>query len=608
MTLQHTIVRDPTTGRLDSRNPLGQSDPVPTKVVDVQQTGATSSSVTLSWSAATDADTYNVYVDSIDTPTQTGVTGTSTTLTGLTAETGYSVRVSGENEVGEGELSDPVTMNTSATDTEGDLSVLKAFPTAEGSGALSEGGRGGTVIYVTNLNDSGTGSLRAAVDASGPRIVVFRVSGTIVLQTRLSIWNPYITIAGQTAPGGGIQIAGKVPGTIPDEGSSGPTVQMDNDLIWIQTHDVVIRYLRLRKGYVGYSANNVAHGGPIAILNISPLSSRNHVENIIIDHVSAMWGGHMSLRVFDTVGERRVQNISIQDSIFAEPMYGKAQMAFGSRTSTDGLYPTAGAEMGNIDVHRNLLSTSFGRVPKVYNWGFSGAFRYINNISYNTCCELARVDEQLNYATPCDFIGNIFDHGPVHWSSTRGCYEMGVSPNIEGVFPTIYASGNFGDRHQYDDYNMVGHPPLGGSADCSSPLAPDTYRRTAPNPSPAIPVGVVDVDLLEDQILPTIGASRRLDENGQWVGNRDSVDTRVVEQGYINRTQDFLVTHEDEVGGYPTLAAGTAYTSTADDGIADGWKTANGLDINTDYSATTVPGLVGWTYMDLFLAGMSVPN
>src|SRR5262249_3593634 len=102
-----------------------------------------------------------------------------------------------------------------------------AFPGAEGEGAASVGGRGGSVCEVTNLNDSGAGSLRTCVNSAGPRTVVFRVGGNITLNSTLTISNPYITIAGQTAPGGGITLKGPV----------------QNDLLVINTHNVIIRYI-----------------------------------------------------------------------------------------------------------------------------------------------------------------------------------------------------------------------------------------------------------------------------------------------------------------------------------------------------------------------------
>jgi hypothetical protein len=128
--------------------------------------------------------------------------------------------------------------------------TVPAFPGAEGAGAFATGGRAGTVCEVKNLNDSGPGSLRACVDMKGPRTVVFKVSGTIKLDGALQVTNPYITIAGQTAPGGGIQLVGKTPGTIP-HGTASPSDANLGGLLRITTHDVIVRYLRLRHGYTG---------------------------------------------------------------------------------------------------------------------------------------------------------------------------------------------------------------------------------------------------------------------------------------------------------------------------------------------------------------------
>src|SRR6185503_7839817 len=118
---------------------------------------------------------------------------------------------------------------------------IPAFPGAEGGGAFSFGGRGGKVYVVTNLNDDGEGSFRWACEQGGARIVVFNVAGIIRLKSPVDIRAPYITIAGQTAPGDGVCIAGET--------------------VWIDTHDVVIRYMRFRRGETQVTRRDDALGG-----------------------------------------------------------------------------------------------------------------------------------------------------------------------------------------------------------------------------------------------------------------------------------------------------------------------------------------------------------
>ena len=137
-------------------------------------------------------------------------------------------------------------------------SGLPAFPGAEGFGTDTPGGRGGQVFEVTNLQDSGAGSLRVCIEASGPRTCVFRAGGTITLSSPLTINNPYVTIAGQTAPGGGITIRGGG--------------------VFVQTHDVVIRYISVRRG----------PGGSNYAILISD-NNADDVYNVVLDHCSTSW-------------------------------------------------------------------------------------------------------------------------------------------------------------------------------------------------------------------------------------------------------------------------------------------------------------------------------
>ena len=158
-----------------------------------------------------------------------------------------------------------------------------AFPSAEGYGRFARGGRGGRVIEVNNLNDNGPGSLRAAIEAEGPRTVVFNVSGLITLESRLIIRNPYLTIAGQTAPGKGICIR-------------------KYNMGMLGAHDVIVRYVRVRPGNI---SGQTLDGMGMA-------SS----DNCIIDHCSISW------TIDEAFSSRGAKNITLQRTLISEALAG----------------------------------------------------------------------------------------------------------------------------------------------------------------------------------------------------------------------------------------------------------------------------------------------
>src|SRR5574340_463800 len=157
---------------------------------------------------------------------------------------------------------------------------IPAFPGAEGFGAMSKGGRGGRVLFVTNLNDAGPGSFREACMAKGPRIIVFRVGGLITLASPLKITEPYLTIAGQTAPGDGICVR--------------------SNLFTIAARDVVVRFLRVRMG-------------DLQRLESDAFSIYTPARNVIVDHCSASWSVDETL---SATGD--IANVTIQWCLIAE--------------------------------------------------------------------------------------------------------------------------------------------------------------------------------------------------------------------------------------------------------------------------------------------------
>ena len=182
---------------------------------------------------------------------------------------------------------------------------IPAFPGAEGGGMYTFGGRGGKVLTVTNLNDDGPGSFRWACEQGGARIIVFNVSGIIWLKSPIYVRAPYITIAGQTAPGDGVCIAGE-------------SFQVD-------THDVIVRHMRFRRGQTSVWYREDSFGG-------------NPIGNIMIDHCSCEWGLDENIsfyrHMFDPgEGYERVKmptvNVTIQNSISAKAL-DTWNHAFGS--------------------------------------------------------------------------------------------------------------------------------------------------------------------------------------------------------------------------------------------------------------------------------------
>lgn len=243
---------------------------------------------------------------------------------------------------------------------------IPAFPGAEGFGASALGGRGGTVIKVTNLNNSGSGSLREAVSASGPRIVVFETGGIINLTSDLTITNPYLTIAGQTAPGDGICVSGRQ--------------------ISIQADHVVMRGMRIRLGD-GTSGSDA--------LQINGYQST--IENVIIDHCSISWATDENTSTFENL-----EDITFSWNIISEGINAN----YHSMGMLIGPY---GAK--RISMHHNLFAHNRERQPYVKH---ETETEIVNNVVYNWQNKAT----DINGTAKTNVVGNYYKPG-LNWNGSR---------------------------------------------------------------------------------------------------------------------------------------------------------------------------------------------
>ena len=455
--------------------------------------------------------------------------------------------------------------------------ALKAFPTAQGYGSETIGGRGGKVFEVTNLNDSGTGSLREAVEATVPRTIVFKVAGYITLKSNIYVKSPFITIAGQTAPGGGITIRG-------------------GELI-VNTHDVIIRFLKIRSGK--RTIPKEPEGDSLSMLG----RPEHPIYNNIIDHCSLSWAVDENVQIWSTAyaADKAPHDIAYSWNIISEALQDHSMgFIIGSYENTK--------DFRDIAIHHNVLAHNYARNPlvKVYST------KLINNIIYNW----GAYATGMKGGVRLDAIGNIYKAGKNTSDRTQeitiaqdGLGDITYPRSGPPGYASVYLKGNIGPHQPNEDADnwlMAFHiyTDEDGHVTGKPQMDKDTYQRLEPLKPHKFPIKISRIAEMETMVLNDAGASRRINEQGQWVSSRDIVDTRVLND-YKNTT-GIVISHESEVGGYPAIAPGIAYLDSDHDGMADVWEDMNGLNKN-DYNDNSLDkDGDGYTNLEEFINGTSI--
>jgi pectate lyase len=449
--------------------------------------------------------------------------------------------------------------NLKVTDTLSSVPMqLPAFPGAEGFGAFTTGGRGGKVIEVTNLNDSGRGSLREAINTEGPRIVIFRAAGTIELDSGLIIANPYITIAGQTAPGGGITLRG--------------INSQIEALIKVETHDVVIRFLTLRAG------------PPSAGDGLEIIASDAHENyNVVIDHNSVSWAVNRNLTTWYDAHE-----ISIQWNIFAEGLncsihpkgcHSKGVLLGGYASDENKDKPGA----GNISFHHNLMAHNGERNPLIT---LSGVTDVVNNVTYNPFGSFSHVDfQQQLVVIPANYVGNYFKPGA---NTDPNKYGIDIaSQKILGA--EIFVLGNIGPRRLDDTQPDI------------DVVDPNARPYVVAFRHPAASIKTTSALEAYDQVLADAGANAGLGCDGTFYSRRDVIDARIVND--VRNGLGKIIDDPSEVGGWLAIPQAIPCADFDQDGISDGWEEQHGFNSHDPADASMDVDGDGYTNIEEYING-----
>lgn len=382
-----------------------------------------------------------------------------------------------------------------------------AFPGAQGWAAHTPGGRGGQVLRVTTLDPDGPGSIRAALEAAGPRIVVFEVGGVIDLGVKeIRISEPFLTIAGQTAPQPGITLI-----------RGGLT---------IATHDVVIRHLRVRPGDAG-----VARRGGI---DFDAITTVRGARDVIVDHCSLTWATDENLSASSTRfdGEDEAawrasasHRITFSNNLLAEGL-ANASHAKGEHSKGTLVHD----HVSQILIVGNLYAHNYERNP-MFKGGASG--QVINNLIYNPG------QRAVHYNLIAEeWLGHPYSRGEV---TMRG-NVMRAGPSTETV--AFFMHGGSGEVAVFADDNLaldrLGQPlPQRGAYTATPRLVRDL------DTAPALPFGVtlLAATQVQDAVIADAGAR-------PW--DRDDVDRRILADTIEGRGG--IIDSQDDVGGYPKQA------------------------------------------------------
>lgn len=449
---------------------------------------------------------------------------------------------------------------------------IPAFPGAEGGGAFTRGGRGGKVFVVTSLEDIGKGTFREAVEAFGARTIVFNVSGIIQLKKPLNMRAPYVTIAGQTAPGDGVCIAGE-------------TFSVD-------THDVIIRHMRFRRGATDVTRRDDAVGG-------------NVVGNFIMDHCSTSWGLDENMSMYrhmykpNEKSERKKlpsSNVTIQNSISSEAL-DTYNHSFGS---------TIGGH--NSTFMRNLWANNTGR--NCSN-GMSGDFNFVNNVVFNWW---HRTIDGGDQSSMFNIINNYFKPGPITPTDKPIRYRI-LKPETGYYVPKTYGRAYVSGNH------IVGSPEVtndnwNGGIQAGSKEEQEYIKQSKPFDMPVFPI--MKAEEAYEFVLNNVGAT---------LPKRDAVDERVIKQvrtGKIEYKEGLentigsefikrrlpadsykkgIITSPDQVGGYPEYK-GKPYKDSDNDGISDAWEKKYGLNPKDASDANKDSNGDGYTNLEKYINGI----